>query len=115
MRSIFSKTPQNWSKLFSPLKMGILRLKGGCEKLKELVHIKHGLSLGTYASSKKKLREISTLRGKNNFDHFGGVLLKIERICIFLTINFCENLQEYFFVQNRLLIIQKIKKAKILN
>ena len=31
-------------------------------------------------------------------------------ICIFLTIDFCENLQEYFFVQNQFLIIKMIKK-----
>ena len=29
---------------------------------------------------------------------------------IILTIDFCENLQEYFFVQNQFLIIEIIKK-----
>ena len=33
-----------------------------------------------------------------------------DPICIFLTIDFCENLQEYFFVQNQFLIIKIIKK-----
>ena len=31
--------------------------------------------------------------------------LKFYPICNFLTINFCENLQEYFFVQNPFLTI----------
>ena len=38
-----------------------------------------------------------------------------DPICIFLTIDFCENLQEYFFVWNHFLIIKTIRrKAKIL-
>ena len=37
-----------------------------------------------------------------------------DPICIFLTIDFCENLHEYFFVWNHFLIIKTIrKKAKI--
>ena len=37
-----------------------------------------------------------------------------DPICIFLTIDFCENLHEYFFVWNQLLIIKTIgKNAKI--
>ena len=31
-------------------------------------------------------------------------------VCIFLTIVFCENLQEYFFVQNQFLILKITKK-----
>ena len=39
-----------------------------------------------------------------------------DPICIFLTIDFCENLQEYFFVRNQFLFIKIIKKnTKILN
>ena len=39
-----------------------------------------------------------------------------DPICIFLTINFCENLHEYFFVRNHFLFIKIIKKnTKILN
>ena len=38
--------------------------------------------------------------------------LKIDPVCYFLTINFCENLLEYFFVQNHFLIIKKLKKDK---
>ena len=33
-------------------------------------------------------------------------------ICIFLTINFCENLQEYIFVQNQFLLIKNDKINK---
>ena len=37
-------------------------------------------------------------------------------IYIFLTIDFCENLQEYFFVRNQFLIIKIMKKnAQIVN
>ena len=44
---------------------------------------------------------------KMNFSDF-------DPICIFLTIDFCENLQEYFFVWNQFLIIKTIRKnAKI--
>ena len=38
--------------------------------------------------------------------------LKIDPICIILTINFCENLQEYFFVQNQFLIIKNEKQCQ---
>ena len=39
-----------------------------------------------------------------------------DTICIFLTIDFCENLQEYFFVRNQFLLIKIIKEnTKILN
>ena len=42
--------------------------------------------------------------------------MKIIHICNFLTIDFYENLQEYFFVQNQFLIIKtEEKNAKILN
>ena len=41
--------------------------------------------------------------------------MKIIHIWNFLTINYYENLQKYFFVQKQLLIIKKGKKAKILN
>ena len=42
--------------------------------------------------------------------------MKIIHICNFLTIDFYENLQEYFFVQNQFLIIKNEEKnAKILN
>ena len=38
----------------------------------------------------------------------------IDPTCIFLTIDFCENLQEYFFVWNQFLIIKyEEKNAKI--
>ena len=38
-----------------------------------------------------------------------------DPICIFLTIDFCKNLHEYFFVWNQFLIIKTIRKnAKIL-
>ena len=37
-----------------------------------------------------------------------------DPIFIFLTIDFCENLQEYFFVQNRLLIIKNDKNLQLL-
>ena len=40
--------------------------------------------------------------------------LKIDPICIFLTIDFWEILQEYFFVQNQFLILKMIKE-KCLN
>jgi hypothetical protein len=33
----------------------------------------------------------------------------IDPICISLTINFCENLQEYYFVRNQFLIIKNVK------
>ena len=33
-----------------------------------------------------------------------------DPICNFLTIDFCENLQDYFFVQNKFLIIKIINK-----
>ena len=37
-----------------------------------------------------------------------------DPICIFLTIDFCENLHEYFFVWNQFLIMKTIRKnAKI--
>ena len=40
----------------------------------------------------------------------------IDPICIFLTIDFCENLQEYFFVRNQFLIIKNEEKnSEILN
>ena len=32
--------------------------------------------------------------------------LKIDPICTFLTIDFCENLHEYFFVRNQFLILK---------
>ena len=39
-----------------------------------------------------------------------------DPICIFLTIDFCENLHEYFFVRNQFLTIKiMMKNAKILN
>ena len=38
--------------------------------------------------------------------------LIIYPIYNFLTINFCENLQEYFFVRNQFLIIKNEKKDK---
>ena len=39
-----------------------------------------------------------------------------DPFCIFLIIDFCENLQEYFFVGNNFLIIKIIKKnSRILN
>ena len=34
---------------------------------------------------------------------------KNDTICIFLTIDFCENLLEYFFVRNQFLIIKNEK------
>ena len=44
------------------------------------------------------------------------ISLIIYPIYNFLTINFCENLQEYFFVQNQILILEIMKKnAQILN
>ena len=36
----------------------------------------------------------------------GLIFLNIDPICNFLTIIFYENLQEYFFVQNQILIIK---------
>ena len=36
-----------------------------------------------------------------------------DPICIFLNIDFCENLQEYFFVQNQFLILKIIKKMNV--
>ena len=51
----------------------------------------------------------------NNF-HLNEKIIFYPTICIFLTINFCENLQEYIFVCNQFLIIKIMKKnAKILN
>ena len=42
--------------------------------------------------------------------------MKIIHICNFLTIDFGENLQEYFFVQNQFLIIEnELKNCEILN
>ena len=38
--------------------------------------------------------------------------LKIDPICNFLTINFCENLQEYFFVRKQFFIINNEKYTK---
>ena len=38
--------------------------------------------------------------------------LKIDPICNFLTINFCENLQENFFVRNQFFIIKNEEKNK---
>ena len=42
--------------------------------------------------------------------HLNEKMISDPTICIFLTIDFCENLQEYFFVQNQFLIIKIIKK-----
>ena len=36
----------------------------------------------------------------------------IDPICIFLTIDFCENLHEYFFVRNQFLTIKSEKNYK---
>ena len=44
--------------------------------------------------------------------HFNEKNEKNNTICIFLTINFCENLQEYIFVQNQFLIIKHDKMNK---
>ena len=41
------------------------------------------------------------------FDVKNDTSLKIDPICIFLTVDFCENLQEYFFVRNQFLIVKK--------
>ena len=38
--------------------------------------------------------------------------LKIDPICIFLTIDFWEILQEYFFVQNQFLFIKNENKCQ---
>ena len=38
--------------------------------------------------------------------------LKIDPICIFLTIDFWEILQEYFFVQNQFLFIKNKNKCQ---
>ena len=41
-------------------------------------------------------------------------LTLFKYVCMFLTIDFCENLHEYFFVWNQFLIIKTIRKnAKI--
>ena len=42
------------------------------------------------------------------------IFCDFDPICIFLTIDFCENLQEHFFVWNQFLFIKRIRKnAKI--
>ena len=42
--------------------------------------------------------------------HLNEKIMLYLTICIFLTIDFCENLHEYFFVQSQFLIIKIIKK-----
>ena len=43
------------------------------------------------------------------------IFLKFNPICNFLTINFYENLHEYFFVHNQFLIMKMIKIIEITN
>ena len=43
---------------------------------------------------------------------FFSLICNIDANCIFLTIDFCENLQEYFSVWNQFLIIKNDKNNK---
>ena len=47
-----------------------------------------------------------------HFNEKSYTSLKIDPICIFLTIDFWEILHEYFFVQNQFLTLKKEKNYK---